>query len=81
MKAVATDFGIQKALNILGVKAINEGTSTGSNWFSNGELIESHSPVNGELIGNVKSTTKEDYERVNHILNNKIVNLTKEFNF
>ena len=48
MKAVATDFGIKEALNKLGVKAINEGTSTGSNWFSNGELIESHSPVNGE---------------------------------
>ena len=47
MKAVATDFGIQKALNILGVKAINEGTSTGSNWFSNGELIESYQKYEG----------------------------------
>ena len=45
MQAVAKDFGIKEALGQLGVKAINEGTSTGLNWFSNGELIESYSPV------------------------------------
>ncbi|MEM9679786.1 MAG: aldehyde dehydrogenase family protein [Bacteroidota bacterium] len=64
MEAVATDFGIQDALDQLGVKAINEGSSTGSNWFSNGELIESYSPVDGQLIGKVKSTTKENYKKV-----------------
>ena len=62
MEAVATDFGIQEALNQLGVKAINEGTSTGSNNFSNGKIIESYSPVDGSLIGKVKTTSKEDYE-------------------
>ena len=36
MPAVATDFGIQEALKKLGLKDINEGTSTGSNNFSNG---------------------------------------------
>lgn len=64
MGAVTTDFGIKEALATLGLKDINEGTSTGSNNFSNGELIESYSPVDGELIGKVKSTTKEDYEKV-----------------
>ena len=64
MQAVATDFGMDKALKELGVKSINEGTSTGSDWFSNGELIESYSPVDGQLIGSVKSTTKADYEKV-----------------
>ena len=34
MQAVATDFGIEKALKELGVKDINEGTSTGSKNFS-----------------------------------------------
>ncbi len=58
-----TDFGIQKALDSLGVKAINDGTSTGLDFFSNGEIIESYSPVDGKLIGSVKSTTKEDYEK------------------
>ena len=50
MQAVAKDFGIKEALEQLGVKDINEGTSTGSNHFSNGELIESFSPVDGQLI-------------------------------
>ena len=62
--SVAQQFGTQEALEILGVKAINDGTSTGNEWFSNGELIESYSPVDGQLIGKVKATTAEDYERV-----------------
>lgn len=57
-----TDFGIEKALQQLGVKDINEGTSTGSKWFSNGEVIESFSPVDGKLIGKVKTTSPEDFE-------------------
>jgi aldehyde dehydrogenase (NAD+) len=64
MQAVATDFGIEKALKELGVKDINEGTSTGSKNFSSGEVIESYSPVDGKLIGKVKTTTKEDYDKV-----------------
>lgn len=64
MEAVATDFGIQEALKQLGLKGINEGTSTGSNNFSNGEIIESYSPVDGKLIGSVKTTTREDYDKV-----------------
>ena len=64
MEAVATDFGIEKALQQLGVQPINEGTSTGSDNFSGGEIIESYSPVDGKLIGKVKTTTKEDYDKV-----------------
>ncbi|CAM1362196.1 L-piperidine-6-carboxylate dehydrogenase [Tenacibaculum xiamenense] len=59
-----TDFGIDKAIQELGLQEINEGTSTGSVNFSNGEIIESYSPVDGKLIGKVKASTKEDYERV-----------------
>ena len=54
---------IQNELKKLGLSDVNEGTSTGSNWFSNGEIIESYSPVDGQLIGKVKTTTKEDYEK------------------
>ena len=61
---VAQQFGMQEALATLGIKAINEGTSTGNDWFSNGELIESYSPVDGQLIGKVKATTAADYEKV-----------------
>jgi len=64
MGTVATDFGINEALQQLGVKAINEGSSTGSNNFSNGEIIESFSPVDGQLIGKVKATTRADYDKV-----------------
>ena len=59
-----TDFGIDKAFKELGLQEINEGTSTGSVNFSSGDIIESYSPVDGKLIGKVKASTKEDYERV-----------------
>jgi len=64
MEVVVTDFGISKALKQLGIKDINEGSSTGSNNFSNGQIIESFSPVDGKLIGKVKATTKDDYDKV-----------------
>ena len=61
---MADTFGIQEALAQLGLKEMNEGTSTGSINFSNGDVLESYSPVDGKLIGKVKCTTAEDYERV-----------------
>jgi len=64
MSTIAQQFGMTEALAILGVKAINEGTSTGNNHFGNGELLESYSPVDGQLIGKVKTTTAADYEKV-----------------
>ncbi len=64
MSKTATAFGIEEALKELGLNEINNGTSTGKNWFSNGDIIESYSPVDGALIGKVKATTKEDYEKV-----------------
>lgn len=60
----ANTFGIQEALKALGLKEVNEGTSTGSNNFGGGELISSYSPTDGKLIGKVTTTTKEDYEKV-----------------
>jgi len=64
MSKIATAFGIKEALKELGLNEINNGTSTGKEWFSNGEVIESYSPVDGALIGKVKATTQEDYEKV-----------------
>ena len=61
---IAEQFGITEALAQLGVKAINEGTSTGQNNFSNGEIMESYSPVDGQLIAKVKASTAADYEKV-----------------
>ena len=64
MTLIATDFGIQKALKQLGVGDVNNGTSTGSQNFSSGEILASYSPVDGELIGKVKTTSQEDYEKM-----------------
>lgn len=64
MSKIAATFGIESALKQLGLKDINEGTSTGSTNFSSGDIIESYSPVDGKLIGKVKATTKEDYAKV-----------------
>jgi len=64
MATTANQFGMTEALQQLGIKEINEGTSTGNSWFSSGEILESYSPVDGQLIGKVKTTTKEDYEKV-----------------
>jgi aldehyde dehydrogenase (NAD+) len=64
MTTIADQFGMKEALTQLGVKAINEGTSTGQNNFSSGETLDSYSPVDGQLIGSVKTTTSADYEKV-----------------
>ena len=64
MTTVANAFGIESALEKLGVNEINKGTSTGSNWFSEGDMISSYSPVDGKLIGKVTTTSREDYDRV-----------------
>ena len=64
MQAVASNFQIQETLNKLGISDVNNGTSTGSDWFSSGEEIISSSPVDGEVIAKVRTTSKEDYEKV-----------------
>ena len=56
---------IKKILAELGIEAINEGTSTGSEWItSRGAELPSYSPVDGALIATVKQSSPEDYEKV-----------------
>lgn len=51
----------------LGIQSRNAGVSTGQKWLeSNGEKIESYSPVDGKLIGSVVAADKESYEKVIH---------------
>ena len=64
MITIAEQFGMKEALTQLGIKSINEGTSTGIHHFSNGEILDSHSPVDGQLIASVKKTSAADYEKV-----------------
>ncbi len=53
-----------KELSSLKVLENNLGSSTGTNWFAAGAKIDSYSPTNGQYIGSVISTTKEEYEQV-----------------
>lgn len=64
MQATTTSFGIEEALEKLGIKEVNQGTSSGNKWFSNGEEISSFSPVDGQVIAKVTTTSKADYEKV-----------------
>lgn len=64
MSEIAKEFGIGEALSALGIKEINNGTSTGSENFASGDLIESFSPVDGAMISKVKSTTQADFDKV-----------------
>lgn len=64
-KTIAGTFGIPKALKELGIKSVNQGVSTGAKWLvGTGTLIESFSPVDGRLIGKIKTASKADYEKV-----------------
>ena len=58
-------YGIKATLERLGIKEINPGASTGTEWLeTSGEIIESYSPADGQLIAKVKETTWEDYQKV-----------------
>lgn len=64
MATIAEQFKIKEALAQLGIQELNDGTATGLVRFGNGEMLASYSPVDGQLIAKVKTTTAEDYEKV-----------------
>ena len=43
-------MNIENSLKKLGLSGHNIGTSTGSNYFSNGDSLSSYSPVDGKEI-------------------------------
>ena len=46
----------------LNISETHSGTSTGTQWSSNQDhIISSYSPVDGQLIGNVNTTTHSEY--------------------
>ncbi|HQW56201.1 MAG TPA: aldehyde dehydrogenase family protein, partial [Saprospiraceae bacterium] len=51
-------------LKTLGIESENSGTSTGLEWMNSDHFLESHSPVDGQLIGRTGITTEADYEAV-----------------
>jgi aldehyde dehydrogenase (NAD+) len=62
---VKDKHGIHKALDELGLSGTLQGASTGLKWLdTKGEVLESHSPIDGALIGKIKQAGKEEYETV-----------------
>ncbi len=56
---------MNKVLEILGIKKINDGASTGVKWLkAGGENINSYSPVDGKLIASVTGVNRKTYEKV-----------------
>ncbi|RYG34170.1 MAG: aldehyde dehydrogenase family protein, partial [Chitinophagaceae bacterium] len=50
-------------LKDLGIGAMNSGVSTGQNWMKpKGEVLSSHSPVDGTLIGKITSADRAAYD-------------------
>ena len=64
MSRIAKAFGVDNALKALGIVELNNGVSTGLSSFGSGAILSSYSPVDGALIAEVKTTTKDDYNRV-----------------
>ncbi len=58
------DYGIAQSLKNLGISNENTGVSTGLESFANGDVIESYSPTDGQLIAKIKTGSAEDYETV-----------------
>ena len=59
------DYGMSGVLETLGLKAVNSGACTGTEWLdTKGEIIESYSPADGQLIGSIRQATTDDYETI-----------------
>ncbi len=57
--------GIEKVLKNLKLTGIQNGAATGVDWVkTSGSILESHSPIDGNLIGSIKQATEKDYDKV-----------------
>jgi aldehyde dehydrogenase (NAD+) len=62
---ITAPFAIDSVLKQLGIKAMNSGASTGSEWIeTKGETLTSFSPVDGKAIAAVRCAEVEDYEKI-----------------
>lgn len=58
-------INIQDILKKLGISELNQGVSTGLEWFdTKGDITSSFSPIDGKEIAKVQNATMEDYEMV-----------------
>ncbi len=51
-------------LKVLGIEEVNLGSSSGLHSYGNGAPIESYSPVDGQLIAKVTTTTPAEYNQI-----------------
>ena len=57
--------GIQAALEQLGIKPVNAGACTGTQWIeTKGEILTSVSPVDGRPIADIRQCTREEYNEL-----------------
>ena len=49
-------------LEKLGISGISDGSFSGE-WHGGGAVIQKHSPVDGQLLGKIRTVSPEDYER------------------
>jgi aldehyde dehydrogenase (NAD+) len=64
MSETATMVDVASIHKLLGIKEVNDGTSTGRKSSGKGATISSYSPVDGQLIGKVTTTTREEYDHI-----------------
>jgi len=58
-------FNLHSILKDLKLTGIQNGASTGVDWLkTSGTLLESYSPIDGNLIGSIKQASAADYEKV-----------------
>ncbi|MFH1321543.1 MAG: aldehyde dehydrogenase family protein [Bacteroidota bacterium] len=59
------NYNIPETLSQLGIKEINDGACTGTQWLkTTGDILESYSPNDGELIAKIRQGTWDDYETI-----------------
>jgi len=68
---------ISRTLSKLGIKNNQQGCSNGSEWFGSGSKIDSFSPVDGSILGNVSTGTKKDYEKLINNAQNAFLSFRK----
>ena len=55
---------VKQILENLKIKSLQGGCNVGVEWFGSGDEICSFSPVDGSLLGKLKTTSIQDYEIV-----------------
>ena len=65
IKMTTLEFNTKELFERLGIKDINPGVTTGTEWFDvDGAITSSSSPIDGKEIAKVKNATINDYEKV-----------------